>query len=105
VGALTEHPAEHVFVASLAGLAGAPLAVEEDARVLLPPQRIERVLGVARREQHLDELLRELLAECRLDLAVEDDDAAVGRGRVGGESLGVRLLDRRANRDAARTRL
>ena len=102
VGVLHEHPAEHALVAPLAGISGAPLAVEQDARVLLAPQRVERVLGVARREQHLDELLRELLAERRLDLAVEDDHAAVCRGRVGGERLVVRLLRGGADRDAAR---
>ena len=37
VGILDEHPAEHALVVALAGLAGAPLAVEEDAGVLLPP--------------------------------------------------------------------
>ena len=36
------------------------------------------------------------------DLAVERDDAAVGRHGVGGERLLVGLLDRRGDRDAAR---
>src|SRR5204862_5819206 len=74
VGVLHEHPAEYPLVAPLSGVAGAPLAVEEDARVLFAAQRVERVLGVARRAQHPDELLRERPAERRRDLAAEDDD-------------------------------
>ena len=61
-------------------------------------QRGERRVGVAGREQHFDELLRELLAERRVDLAVHDDDAAVRGGRIGRERLVVRLLERRADR-------
>ncbi len=56
-------------------------------------------------EQHLDELLRELLRERPVHLAVQDDDAAVRRGRVGGERLVVRLVRRRADRDAAGIRV
>ena len=100
VGILHEHPAEHALVVPRAGLFEAALAVEEDPRVLLPLQRGERVVGVAGREEDLDELLRELLPERRLDLAVEDDDAAVRADRVGRERLVVRLLEtsRRAPR-------
>ena len=47
-----------------------PLVVDEDARSLLARERGERALGVVGREQHLDELLRQLLAQLVLDLAV-----------------------------------
>ena len=61
---------------------------------------------VARGEQHLDELLRERLAERGADRLVEDDHAR-RRRRPGsdGERLLVRLLERRATRDAARVRV
>src|SRR5947199_341974 len=71
VGILDEHPAEHALVAPLAGLFDSALVVDEDPRVLLPLQRGECVAGVAGREENFDELLRELLPERRLDLAVE----------------------------------
>ena len=44
-------------------------------------------------------------AERRVDRAVHDDDAAVGRDRVGCERPLVRLLDRGTDADAARVRM
>ncbi len=48
-------------------------------------QRGERGVGVAGREQHLDELLRDRGAELPRHRPVERDDAAVGRDRIGGQ--------------------
>ena len=77
------------------------LAIDEDPRVLPAPQRVEPTVAVARREQHLHELVRELLPERLVDLAVQHDDAAVRRGRVGCQCALVRLADRRADGDTA----
>ena len=44
-------------------------------------------------------------AQRRRDRAVEDDDAAVGRYRVGGNRLRVRVLDRGGDGDPARVRV
>ena len=105
VAVLDEQAAEHALVVALPRLGASALGVVEDPDRLLADERLERDLVVAGREQHLDELLRELLAERGADGAVEDDDAAVGGERVGCERDLVRLLDRRADGDAARVRV
>jgi hypothetical protein len=63
VRVLDEQAAEHALVVAEIGLDAAALAVDEDARALLACQRGERVVVVVRREEHLDELVGELLAE------------------------------------------
>ena len=105
VAVLDEHAAEHAPEVALAGIEAAALVVDEDPRVRLLAQRLEPRLVVVGREQHLDELLGDLAAELRADRAVEHDDAAVGRERVGREGLLVGLLDRAGDRDAARVRV
>ena len=62
---------------ALARLAEAALAVERGSACSSSLQRRQRFVAVARREEDLDELLRELLAQRRVDVAVENDDAAV----------------------------
>src|SRR5581483_3174448 len=105
VGVLDEHAAEHALVVALAGLAGTALAVEEDADHLAPlADRRERVVVVAGREDEVGGD-GDLLGERQRHGAVEDDDAAVGGGRVGSERLRVGLLDRRPDRGAARVRV
>ena len=73
--------------------------------VLLAPQRGERVLGEARREQHLDELLRELLAERRLDLRLRTTTPPYAE--VGSEASALSYASSivSADRDAARVRV
>ena len=83
----------------------AALAVDEYPRVLLPLECGERGVAVPGREENLDELVGELQAERVVDLAVHDDDAPVGRGRVRRKRLVVRLLEGCADRDAARVRV
>src|SRR5207302_103096 len=105
VGVLHEDPAEHALQPALLRARPPALAVDEDAGALLAAERFERNVVVAGREEDLDELLRELLTERIVDIAVEHDDAAVRRHRVGRERLVIRLLDRRAERNAARIRV
>jgi len=57
IGILDEKAAEHAFVVAQVGLDAAALVVDEYARALLPRQRGKGVVVVARREEHLDELL------------------------------------------------
>ena len=62
----------------------------------------ERLGAVRRRDQHLDELLGDVLGAGAVDLAVEGDDAAEGRGRVGLQRLRVRRGAVVGHGDAAR---
>ena len=102
VAVLDEQAAEDTPEIALARHEAAPLAVDEHPRRLFSPSA-SRALGVeARREQDLDELLRERASEAVADGPVEDDDTAVRRDRVRRESPVVRLVDRRAQADAAR---
>ena len=59
------------------------------------PQRLDRRVVVAGREQHLDEMPGDSRAELGVDRPVQDRDAAERRHRVGGERALPRLLDRR----------
>ena len=77
----------------------------QDAQRLLAGEAIERVDVVRRREQDLDELRRERLGQRRRHGPIDDDDTSVGRHRIRGESLRVRLLDRVGDGDTARVRV
>src|SRR5207302_7445640 len=94
VTVLHEHPADNALVVPLRRLAAAALLVVEDPRAGLLAQRGERLLVKARCVQYLDELSGELAAELRGDRPRQDDDAAVRRGRIGGERPVGRLLER-----------
>ena len=63
VALLDEQAAEHALVVALAAPRRAALAVGEDPRAPACAQRRERVVVVAGRVQHLDELLGEPRAE------------------------------------------
>ena len=65
-------------------------------------QQVDGALAVARRVQHLDELLGDELGELARERAVDRDDAAERRRRVGGQRLAVGLLGRRREGAAAR---
>ena len=74
---------------------GRALLVGEDPDRLLLLQHLERVLLVAGRDQHLDEVLVQRLGQRLVDRAVERDHAAERRHRVAGERLLVGLAARR----------
>jgi hypothetical protein len=99
---LHEQPSEHALVVPPVD-AAAPLAVEEDPDVLALPERGECGVVVPGCEEDFDELLGELCAERAVDVAIQDDDAAVRGRRIGRERLVVRLLERRADCNAAPT--
>ena len=71
-------------------------------RVFFAPSVSSTCGREAGRVQHLDEPLGERAGERRGHGAVHGDDPAVRRGRIGGVGVLVRLLDRRAEADAAR---
>ena len=106
VAVLDEHPAEHALVVALAGLAARRSRSSEDARVLLPLQRRRarrrRSPGAKRTSTNCS---ASFCAERRVDRAVEDDDPAVRRDGSEASALVVRLLERRADGDAARVRV
>ena len=79
----------------------APLLLAEDPDRLLLLQHLERAVLVAGRDQHLDEVLVQLLGELLADRPVEGDHAAEGRHRVAGERLLVGLERVRADRHPA----
>ena len=91
VAVLDEHPADDLAELRIDHGRGAALAVVEDPHVGLASQHLERVVVVAAREQHLDELLDERLGELAVDAAVQADHAAVGGQRVALERLLVGL--------------
>ena len=65
----------------------------------------EHVAAVSQARQYegvLDELVGDLPGESRIDSLVERNDAPVGRHRIARERAGVRGLDRRRDRGAAR---
>src|SRR4029078_12544845 len=101
VALLHEQAAEHPLVVALAGVVAPALLVFEDSRRRLLRQPLQRRLLVARREEHLDERLAQLLAERLAHGAVEYADAAVGRDRFGLQRAVVGLLDRARDGDAA----
>ena len=105
VAVLHEQAAEDALVVTLGLYEGAALHVVQDPHRRLARERLHRLLVVAGREQHLDELPRESLSERGGHAAVEDDDAAVGRDRVGGERALVGVLDPLSDRDPARVRV
>ena len=98
----TSRPPSTRFRSHSDGSNGAPLRSLRIRDAGLLRERLDGGRVVAGREQHLDELLREPLAERRADRPVEHDHAAVRRHRVGGERLLVGLLDRLGDRHAAR---
>ena len=105
VAVLREQAAEHAPVVALAGVR-ARRSVESRIRsASFARSVVERLLVVARREQHLDELLGEPLGEHGRHRPVDDDHAAVRRDRIGAERARVRLLDRAGDGDAARVRV
>jgi hypothetical protein len=105
VGVLDEQPAEDALVLTGIRTATPALVIGQDSDVLTAAQRLERRVAVARCEQHLDELPRELGAERLVDVAVDDDDAAVRADGVARERFVVRLFDRCADADTARVRV
>src|SRR6185503_796796 len=78
------------------------LPVEQHARLLLRGELGEGGLVVARREDDLDELGRERLAERRPDRPVQHDHAPVGRDRVTRQRLLVGLVEGVSEADPAR---
>ncbi len=105
VPVLDEHAAEHPAVVPVGVCGRAPLGVVEDAKSRLAHEHLRRLLVEAGREEHLHELTCDRDPERGRHRAVEDDDAAERRDRIGRESLRVRLLDRRRDRDPARVRV
>src|SRR5437016_3982073 len=81
------------------------LAVLEDAEGGLLRQSLDRTGGIAGREQHFDEVLRDPRAEPVGYRPVEDRDAPERRHRVRRERALPRVLDRGADRDTARVRV
>src|SRR5438309_1472897 len=65
------------------------------------PSTEERVVVIARSEQHLHELPHDRIGKLAIDAPVQTDDAAEGRERVGRESSLVCLQSARGNGDAA----
>ena len=65
-------------------------------------ERLERLVVVLGREHDLDEVLGDRPPSCRVDRAVQHQDAAEGRDRVGGEGARVGVLDLGRDRDARR---
>ena len=97
VAILDQQAAEHAVGVALARRRAAALVRLQQAQVAqLVAQQVDRALAVAGRVQHLDELLGDELGELARERAVERDDAAEGRRRVGRERLAVGLLGRRA---------
>ena len=94
VAFLREHAADHALEIALAGGEGTALVVDEHAEVGAAGERFDRDRVEPGGEDHLEELLRERVAERGAHRSVEDDDAAVGRRRVGRQRLRVRALDR-----------
>ena len=102
VAVLDEHPADDLAQLGVDHVRRAALAVVEDPHVGLGLEHLERVLVVAAREQHLDELVDERLRELAVDPAIDADHAAVGGHRIAGERLLVGLERVRAHGHAAR---
>ena len=63
VAVLDEHAAEHALDVALGDVDPPPLAVLEDAQVRLAAEDLDRLVGEARRDHDLDELVRERLGE------------------------------------------
>jgi hypothetical protein len=74
---------------------------DQHAQVLLGGEDGARVGGDLRGDDHLGELAGDGFGRRFVDGAVEGDDAAEGRGRVGLEGLSVGLQRRRRDGDAA----
>ena len=102
VAILHEQAAHHALEVALGDVEAAPLVVLEDAHVRLGLEQLERLVGVARGEQDLAELLDEQLGQLAVDRPVEADDAAERRLRIAGERALVGLARRAADRDPAR---
>ena len=98
VAVLHQNTAEHALVVLLARVAAAPLVVSQDSGLVLA-QGVHGLLRVCRREQDIDELIGEQLAELGRDRSVEDDYATIGGGRVGGERSDESLFGRGADGD------
>ncbi len=102
VAILHEQPAHDLFEVGLGDHRRAALVVLEDPDRRLALEDLQRVVVVARREQHLDELLGQPLGGRPVDRAVERDDAAERAQRVRAERAVVGLQGAVAERRAAR---
>ena len=74
----------------------------QQAQVLLGGEDRLRLVGRIRRDHHLGEDLGDLLGCRGVDGAAQGDDAAEGADRIAAQRLEIRVLERRAGRDAAR---
>ena len=97
VAVLHQQAAHDALEVALGDVEVAALVVLEDAHVRLGGEDLERLLGEARGEDDLAELLDERLGELLVDRAVDGHHAAERRQRVAREGALVGL-DRRARR-------
>src|SRR5207245_2627119 len=100
VTGLHELASDHWLALDLAARRG-PVGELEQAHVLLLLEQRERFLVEPGREEHLDELLAQLLRAGSVDAPVERDDTAIGALRVAGEGALIGGASALAERAAA----
>ena len=105
VAILHEQPAEYPLDVALAARKAAALAVVEDADRLLAAECVERTGVVVRGEQHVDEAVRERLAQVRRHRTVDGAHHSERGHGIRRERALVRFLDRPGDGDAAGVRM